>query len=190
MSLRASRIHVVLSSTLLGWPPRVESTRMSQPPEKRIGKRTRNLFDATVDKPFKLSRSEIELFLQCPLCFYLDRRPGVGRVQGPPFTLNTAVDALFKKEFDGYRVRGEPHPLMTAIGVNAIPFAHPELDVWRENFQSHKDTSGHCAALCKQPHSWHYRYRPRQWARGVSALRARRVFRKGLLDENATVNQQ
>ena len=103
--------------------------------EKHIGRRTRNLFDPASAEPFKLSRSKIELFRQCPLCFYLDRRLGIGRVAGPAFTLNSAVDALLKKEFDGYRARGEPHPLMIANNINAIPFAHPQLDVWRENFK-------------------------------------------------------
>lgn len=32
------------------------------------------LFDPGSDKPFALSRSKVELFLECPRCFYLDRR--------------------------------------------------------------------------------------------------------------------
>src|SRR3989338_3788923 len=62
--------------------------------------RTRNIFNPKSKEPFKLSRSKIELFLQCPRCFYVDRRLGIGRVSGPPFTLNTATDTLLKKEFD------------------------------------------------------------------------------------------
>jgi hypothetical protein len=96
--------------------------------------RTRNRYDPKSDKPFKLSRSKLELFLQCPRCFYLDRRLGVGRVPGPAFTLNTAVDCLLKREFDAYRAKREPHPLMTRSGVDAVPFTHPDLDRWRENF--------------------------------------------------------
>ncbi len=40
-------------------------------------KRARNIFDPASVEPFKLSRSKIDLFLNCPRCFYLDRRLGV-----------------------------------------------------------------------------------------------------------------
>jgi RecB family exonuclease len=96
------------------------------------GIRTRNIFDPDAGDAFKLSRSKIELFIQCPRCFYLDRRLGIARPDGPAFTLNVAVDALLKKEFDVYRAKGEHHPLMEQNGVDAIPFAHPELDDWRD----------------------------------------------------------
>jgi len=85
-------------------------------------------------EPFKLSRSKIDLFVECPRCFYLDRRLGVGRPQGFPFNLNSAVDLLLKKEFDGHRRTKSAHPLMTTYGVDAIPFAHKNMDTWRENF--------------------------------------------------------
>ena len=98
------------------------------------GVRSRNIFDPASQEPYKLSRSKIELFLQCPRCFYLDRRRGVGQPSGPPFTLNVAVDALMKREFDIHRARGEPHALMREFGVDAVPYRHPHLDRWRENF--------------------------------------------------------
>ncbi|MEK7646978.1 MAG: PD-(D/E)XK nuclease family protein [Patescibacteria group bacterium] len=97
-------------------------------------KRQRNIYDTQSEKPFKLSRSKLELFTECPRCFYLDRRLGVGRPPGFPFTLNTAVDALLKKEFDIHRAKSEPHPLMREYNIPAIPFAHNDLDKWRENF--------------------------------------------------------
>jgi hypothetical protein len=59
----------------------------------------------------QLSRSKIELFTECPRCLYLDVARGIGRPGGPPFTLNNAVDALMKAEFDRYRAAGTPHPL-------------------------------------------------------------------------------
>ncbi len=40
--------------------------------------RTRNLYDPASKEPFRLSRSKIDLFLECARCFYLDRRLGVG----------------------------------------------------------------------------------------------------------------
>ena len=98
-------------------------------------KRTKNLFDPAAKTPFKLSRSKIELFLNCPRCFYLDRRLGVGQPPGFPFALNSTVDLLLKREFDGHRVKGVAHPMMAAYGLDAIPFAHANLEIWRENFQ-------------------------------------------------------
>ena len=97
--------------------------------------RTRNLYDPNSKKPFKLSRSKIELFKNCPLCFYVDRRLRVGQVPGYPFNLNSAVDTLFKKEFDTYRAKGTPHPLMKEYGIDAVPFQHKKMDEWRENFK-------------------------------------------------------
>ena len=93
------------------------------------------LFDPKSDQPFPLSRTKVELFLDCPRCFYLDRRLGIGRPAGFPFNLNSAVDALLKREFDDYRAKGAPHPLMAKAGINAVPHAHPELETWRSNFK-------------------------------------------------------
>jgi CRISPR/Cas system-associated exonuclease Cas4 (RecB family) len=84
--------------------------------------------------PFKVSRSKIELFMQCPRCFWLDVRLKIRRPDGPPFSINKAIDELFKKEFDGYRKKGEPHPLMVEYKVAAVPFTHADLDKWRETF--------------------------------------------------------
>ena len=97
-------------------------------------KRTRNFYDPRAQTPFNISRSKIDLFLECPLCFYLDRRLGVGRPSMPAFTLNVAVDRLLKKEFDIYRAKKETHPLMKRYKISAVPFAHADLDLWRENF--------------------------------------------------------
>ena len=99
------------------------------------GFRTKNLFDPKSEEPFKLSRSKIELFLECPRCFYLYRRLGVSRPPGFPFTLNSAVDHLLKKEFDIHRAQGSAHPLMKTYGIKAVPFAHEMIDEWRENFK-------------------------------------------------------
>lgn len=96
---------------------------------------------------FKLSRSKIELFMQCKRCFWLDVRLKIKRPSGAPFQINKAIDELFKKEFDIYRAKREPHPLMISHKVDAIPFTHAELDNWRHNFTGvtavHKPTNLH-----------------------------------------------
>ncbi len=84
---------------------------------------------------FRLSRSKIDLFTECRRCFYIDNKLGVARPPGFPFSLNSAVDALLKKEFDIHRAAGQPHPLMEQYGIDAIPLAHPDLSVWQENFK-------------------------------------------------------
>lgn len=93
---------------------------------------------------WRLSRSKIDLFMQCPRCFYFDNKLGVARPPGFPFNLNSAVDHLLKKEFDIHRKGKTAHPLMKHYNVSAIPFDHPDIDVWRENFKGlaveHKPT--------------------------------------------------
>lgn len=104
--------------------------------------RTKGLYDplrhgsgqAGSSEAFKLSRSKIDLFLQCQRCFYFDRRLGVGRPPGFPFALNSAVDHLLKLEFDIHRANGTKHPLIEQYGVDARPVAHDDLDKWRHNF--------------------------------------------------------
>jgi hypothetical protein len=84
---------------------------------------------------WRLSRSKIELFNECPRCFYLDNKLGTARPRGPAFTLNIAVDTLLKKEFDAHRVAASAHPLMAQYGIDAVPLQHASMDTWRENFE-------------------------------------------------------
>jgi hypothetical protein len=93
------------------------------------------LFNPNEKNNFKLSRSKIDLFMQCPRCFYNDNRLGVARPPGFPFALNSAVDHLLKKEFDIHRAENKKHPLIEKYGVDAVPVVHEKLDEWRENFK-------------------------------------------------------
>ncbi|HDQ03720.1 MAG TPA: hypothetical protein ENN23_03990 [Deltaproteobacteria bacterium] len=97
--------------------------------------RTRNIYDSRSTKPYRLSRSKLDLFINCPRCFYLDRRLGVAQPPGYPFTLNTAVDNLLKKEFDLYRKKGETHPIMKDQGIDAVPLAHEKIEEWRDSMR-------------------------------------------------------
>ena len=98
-------------------------------------KKSNNIFNPKEEKPFKLSRSKIDLFVSCPQCFYIDRRMGWGRPPGYPFTLNNAVDTLLKKEFDYYRKQKSTHPLMEEFGIGAIPYENKNIDTWRNTFK-------------------------------------------------------
>ena len=97
--------------------------------------------------PFKVSRSKIELFTQCPRCFWLDARLKIKRPDGPPFNINKAIDTLFKREFDNHRKAGTQHPLQVKFKIPAKPYDHDELDTWRQNFVGvftlHKPTNLH-----------------------------------------------
>ena len=52
----------------------------------------------------------------------------------PAWTLNSAVDQLMKKEFDLLRKNGESHELMKRYEINAVPFKHPDLKDWRDDY--------------------------------------------------------
>lgn len=95
-------------------------------------KRQWHLFDSKSKEPFKLSRSKIELFTQCQRCFYFDARLGIPRPKGPPFSLNSAVDTLLKKEFDIHRAHQSAHPLMKSYGIDAVPYNHEKIEEWRD----------------------------------------------------------
>ena len=85
---------------------------------------------------WKLSRSKIDLFLECPRCFYVDNKLGVARPPGFPFSLNSAVDKLLKKEFDTHRAKKTAHPLMKQYGIDAVPLRHPKIEEWRDSLRA------------------------------------------------------
>ncbi len=92
----------------------------------------RKLFEPNASEPFKISRTKIDTFSECQRCSYLDLRLGVPRPSMPSFTLNNAVDELFKREFDIHRKEGTPHPVMVEYGIDAVPFNDARMDEWRD----------------------------------------------------------
>jgi len=83
-------------------------------------------------EPYRLSRSKIDLFLNCQRCFYLDRKLGIPQPPGFPFTLNTAVDTLLKKEFDIHRAQKTAHPFIEKYGlIDVVPYQNDLIDEWR-----------------------------------------------------------
>jgi CRISPR/Cas system-associated exonuclease Cas4 (RecB family) len=94
-------------------------------------RRKSNLYNPNSEQPFSISRSKIDLFLECPRCFHLDRRLGLKRPSMPGWPLNSAVDQLLKNEFDLLRQKSQAHDLMKKYKIDAIPFDHPDLPKWR-----------------------------------------------------------
>lgn len=83
---------------------------------------------------FKLSWKKINLFFQCQHCFYKEQVLGLKRpgIDADSFSLNNAVDALWKNEFDQYRQQEKPHPIMIANNIDAIPFSNKLIYLWRD----------------------------------------------------------
>lgn len=99
----------------------------------RYRRREQNLYQSGKKEAFRISRGKIDLFLECRRCFWLDRKMGLGRPSMPGFALNSAVDQLLKNEFDLLRENGEKHELMERYGIDAVPFNHPDLPIWRDD---------------------------------------------------------
>lgn len=97
----------------------------------------------------KISRSGLKLFLDCPRCFWLDLHHKIKRPPGYPYTLSAAVDYLVKREFDGYRGKGELPPVFLKYfekdpaksrqggidGASAKLYTGDNLSEWRNNFK-------------------------------------------------------
>lgn len=82
----------------------------------------------------KLSRSKLELSLNCPRCFWLDMKKGLKRPPPAPYTINSAIDSLLKREFDIHREDGTAHYLIKKYNIDAIPYKCDKIDAWRHNF--------------------------------------------------------
>jgi hypothetical protein len=85
-------------------------------------------------KAIQLSPNSLNLFLECPHCFWLDKNMGIKRPPPYPYALNSAVDALLKEEFDTYRAKKLPHPLLAENNIKAHLFGNQKLlNQWRNN---------------------------------------------------------
>ncbi len=85
-------------------------------------------------KSIQLSPNSLNLFLECPHCFWLYKNMGIKRPPQYPYVLNLAVDALLKEEFDTYRSKKIPHPLLKESNIKAHLFKNQKLlNQWRSN---------------------------------------------------------
>ena len=62
--------------------------------------RHRGTYKKDHPEPYEVSRSQIQSFLNCPACFWMNRSKGIKFPGMPGFLLNTATDTLLKKDFD------------------------------------------------------------------------------------------
>ena len=93
----------------------------------------------------RLSRSKIELYIECPRCFYFDVVLKKSRPSSFPLNLNNAIDVLLKREFDNYREMALPHPIQKDDLSDFLPAKYHMLDIWRNvqkgglSFENPKD---------------------------------------------------
>jgi len=85
-------------------------------------------------KNILLSPNSLNLYLECPHCFWLDKNMGIKRPPPYPYALNSAVDSLLKEEFDTYRQKSLQHPLLEEYNIKAHLFGNQKLlNQWRNN---------------------------------------------------------
>ena len=93
-----------------------------------------------MNKFIKLSRSTVERYINCPRCCFLEKNYKI-KPPSLPFTLNIAVDNLCKNEFDFYREKQISHPILIQNNIDAIPFNHKNINIWRNNYKGLKYAS-------------------------------------------------
>jgi len=101
------------------------------------------------DSLIRLSPSSLNLFLDCPRCFYLDKAMGFNRPETPFSTLPSGVDYTLKKYFDHWREKKGLPPLLqgklpgTLVGDQAL------IARFRSrSFEWHdKETNAHFAGI-------------------------------------------
>ncbi|GBD33809.1 hypothetical protein HRbin34_00103 [bacterium HR34] len=88
-----------------------------------------------MEKKIQLSPSSINLFLECPACFWLEKKMGIRRPPPYPYTLNSAIDQLLKAEFDECRIQNKIPEIIQEKGIKAHLFPNQQLiSQWRSNF--------------------------------------------------------
>ena len=88
--------------------------------------KSRGLFKNDAN-PFKISRTQIDRFVECPRCFYIDHRLGMRRPDMPGWAINNLADRMLKKEFDVHRSPPGRHTLLSP-GTAWMRFLRPPND--------------------------------------------------------------
>jgi len=102
-------------------------------PETGMKSQPWRIYSPGQDKEFRISRSGVSDFINCPRCFYLNKVQGLKDIDTIPFTLNNTVDELVKREFDQCREKQISHEVMVENKLDAVPFQHDDLNKWRNS---------------------------------------------------------
>lgn len=74
----------------------------------------------------KLSPSTLNLFVECPRCFWLMIKKGIARPSGPFPSLPSGMDSVIKKYFDRYRGKKELPPILKNKIKGRLALAMPK----------------------------------------------------------------
>ena len=83
----------------------------------------------------KLSPSTINLFLECPRCFYLQIVKDIKRPQGIFPSLPSGMDKILKEHFDRFMSQGILPPELKEIKDCKLFDDQEKLKIWRSNFK-------------------------------------------------------
>lgn len=81
---------------------------------------------------FRVSPSSLNLFLECPRCFWLYKVKGIHRPEGPMSSLPLGMDLLFKKYFDKYRAEKKMPPAIEGKVEGKLFEDQQLLNKWRD----------------------------------------------------------
>lgn len=74
------------------------------------------------NRKIMLSPSTLNLYLECPRCFWLDKIKGIKRPRGIFPSLPSGMDLVIKNYFDKYRLKGElPEEIKNKIKGKLFP---------------------------------------------------------------------
>ena len=90
-----------------------------------------------IAKSIRLSPSRLNLFLECPLCFWLEHQ-GIHRPRGIFPSLPSGMDLAIKKYFDIFREKNELPPEIDGKVVGKLFRNEELLNAWRSNFKGIK----------------------------------------------------
>jgi CRISPR/Cas system-associated exonuclease Cas4 (RecB family) len=79
---------------------------------------------------YNVSPSSLNLFIECPRCFWFYVKQKISRPRAPASTLPTGMDILIKNHFDRYRKKDTLPPELQGK-VGAKPVKQELLDRWR-----------------------------------------------------------
>lgn len=79
---------------------------------------------------YKLSPSKLNLYLECPLCFWLNEK-GIHRPSGPFPSLPGGIDRKLKDYFDKYRKQGILPPELNGKVEGKLYDNLEKMDTWR-----------------------------------------------------------
>lgn len=82
-----------------------------------------------------LSPSALNLFLECPKCFWLEKTRGIHRPAGAFPSLPGGIDAVLKKYFDKFRAEGELPPEIEGKVPGKLLDDSKFLREWRINMK-------------------------------------------------------